>query len=343
MRKLLIDERIRGFAKRYAAELQYQCPNVKEDLKELRDSILTHNTWLDDSAPKGYIDSLIADYPSLLIQEPQDWDFNKYDKYLKKDPEMLVREVVYGFKKDEINDDGTLLKKGEPLKDKLYERILFCLRYTKARSILGPIHQDMGLKACFYCNIMPTDSSSDGKVFYEMDHLKAKSLYPFLGTCFYNLQPCDGACNKRKNAKPCDSQLYVNDVNEERSPFSFVPQVVELNKTRLEYQCLEIGFVDNKGVYSDACKQYDETFEIISHYSAHLHDVEKVYWRYARCGVMGLREHYSRSLGYVPTADEIYEFCLGFPFDEERIHEEPLRKLKCDTVKQLIKNGVLIV
>lgn len=342
MRKLLIDDRIRGFAQQYASALQAEQPNVVSDLEDLRDSVIAFNAWADPTAPKKYIDALIADYPAVLTLEPKDWNLNKYDDILKQEPDMLTRPVVYGYTK-ERKKGGKVVKASRPLSDTFYERIMFCLRYKAARKILGPIHQQMGLKACYYCNISPTDSSDDGEVFYEMDHLKAQSLYPCLGTCFYNLQPCDGACNKRKLNNPCDSQMYVNDENEERSPFHFEPQVVELGKTRGDYKCMQINFVDKQGVYSDACKQYDETFGIVSHYSAHKKDVEDVYVQNQRCGSVGMAEHYKKSIGYEPSRDEVFQFCLGFPYNEDLIHEAPLRKLKYDTVKQLEDSGALKV
>lgn len=342
MRRLLINNRIRAFAERYSSEVQKLQPNVTVELADLRDSIIKYNTWKDPKVPEMYINTLIADYPALLTLEPKDWDFKKYDDISKLDSGMLTREVIYGYTKEQVKG-GTVVKPSRALKNQLYERILFCLRYKEARSILGPIHQDMGLKTCVYCNINPTDSSPEGDVFYEMDHFKAKSDFPFLGTCFYNLQPCDGACNKRKSAQPCDFQLYLNDATEELSPFRFVPQVVELDKTRGTHQCIKIDFVDIDGNYSADCEQYDNTFDIIKHYSAHYRDVEQIYWKNSQCGVTGSAEHYRRSVGYDPTEDEVYNYCLGFPLNEDLIHEEPLRKLKIDTVKQLKENGVLKV
>ena len=342
MRKLLIDGNIRSFAVQYATELNTRQKNIVADLEELRDNVIKYNTGINVKAVEGYINLLISDYPAVLTLEPNGWDMQKYDDVLKLEPGLLTTEVIYSYTKDQIKK-GKVVKPGRPLKDKFYERIMFCLRYNDARSILGSIHQKMGLRACFYCNIMPTDSDDKGHVYYEMDHLKPQSKYPFLGTCFYNLQPCDPACNKRKQAKPCDSHLYVNDEHEELSPFLFVPQVVELDKTRGSYSCMKIVFVDNQGVFSPKCKQYDETFDIINHYAAHYRDVERVYWNNAKSGVMGMREHYRASVEYEPTEDEIIEYCLGFPLDERLIHEEPLRKLKIDTVKQLKKNGVLKV
>jgi hypothetical protein len=343
MRKRLIDECVRGFAQRYAQALQEQCPNVVKDLEQLRDSVKENNTWKDDKVPEDYINAIIGDYPALLTQEPDAWELEKYNDILKRDPEMLTRDVVYGFTSDTKDEQGQVVEPGKTLRGKLYERILFCLRYKNARSILGPLHQAMGLKTCFYCNIQYTDSSEEGEVFYEMDHLKPQSLYPFLGTCFYNLQPSDSACNKRKLTKPCDSQLYINDPTEDRSPFHFVPQVVELDKTRGTFKCMKIDFVDSQGDYAGACKEYNETFRIIQRYSSHYRDVEDVYWKNSQCGVTGQKEHYKSSLNYKPTADEIYNYCLGFPYNEETINEAPLRKLKIDTVKQLEKNGVLNV
>ena len=339
MRKLLIDARIRSFASQYSTELQAQQNHVVEDLEELRDNVIAYNTWADATAPRDYIDEIIKDYPSLLTLEPKDWDINKYDNILARDPGMLTREVIYDYTKPRKYKG--VLRPAKAKSDKLYERIMFCLRYSDARIILGEIHQQMGLRACFYCNIQALDSS-DGQVFYEMDHLKAQSQYPFLGTCFYNLQPCDSACNKRKLTKPCDFQMYINDATEERSPFKFVPQVVQLGST-WSYDCLKIDFLDRNGAFSQECKDYDETFQIIKHYAAHRKDVAEIYSDNQKFASAGSVASYIAAIGAAPSKDDLCQLFLKSPYDEDRIHEAPLNKLKIDTIKQLEEKGVLIV
>ena len=141
MRKRLIDECVRGFAQRYAQALQEQCPNVVKDLEQLRDSVKENNTWKDDKVPEDYINAIIGDYPALLTQEPDAWELEKYNDILKRDPEMLTRDVVYGFTSDTKDEQGQVVEPGKTLIQKRPKHIrppapgngfkdLFLLQYT---------------------------------------------------------------------------------------------------------------------------------------------------------------------------------------------------------------------
>lgn len=324
MRKIIITDHIRSFAKAYADEILRICPNVIRDLEKLRDNVVNFNPGIIGNVAKEYIDSIISDYPDILITEPKDWDLKKYDDILKKDYNILTSKVKYKVKKN----DPT----GKPIEyyeDDLYKRIMFCLRYSDARIILGDIHQKMNLKACVYCNTQPTRSAR-GKVFYEMDHLKPQSKYPFLGTCFYNLQPSDATCNKNKLTKPCDFQLYVNDTDEELSPFKFLPQVIEIAPEK-GAECIEIRFIGSGGKETIESEQHKNTFHLDSLYHAYRDKVEELYERNYKIR----RKVYEASYGFTPSKSDIIDFLIDFPYDESVIHGDTLRKLKIDTIKQL--------
>lgn len=181
MVKVEIDDAVRAYALDYSQRVMATCADVEKKLAELGTFVADNNDWNDKSAITDYIDLLIADYPKVLTLEPIEWKqyIDKYNEVLKREPDMLKTKVAYRKTETKV------------FKGKLYERIIECLQYTKARVILGEIHQQMGLKTCVYCNAIPT-TSNNGEVFYQMDHYLPQSLYPFLGTCFYNLQPsCD--------------------------------------------------------------------------------------------------------------------------------------------------------
>ena len=190
MVKIEIDDAVRSYALDYSQRVMATCADVEEKLAVLGKFVADNNNWNDKSAITDYFDLLIADYPKVLTLEPIEWKqyIDKYNEVLKREPDMLTTEVPYTKTKKKV------------LKGKLYERIIICLQYAKARVILGDIHQQMGLKTCVYCNAVPT-MSNNGEVFYQMDHYLPQSLYPFLGTCFYNLQPSCGVCNDHKKTK----------------------------------------------------------------------------------------------------------------------------------------------
>lgn len=332
MRKIIIDDNIRGFANKYLKEMENECPNVIKDLEILRDNVIKFNPEIDNKIIENYINEIISDYPNLLITEPKDWNFKKYNKILGVYSDILTTEVKYNTK-GKVSAGKSI----EYRSAKLYDRIMFCLRYENARTILGEIHQEMGLKACIYCNTQPA-RSANRNVFYEMDHLKPQSKYPFLGTCFYNLQPSDGSCNKRKSDNPCDFQLYINDSKEELSPFRFLPRITGIEPNT---KCIEIKFVGKNGKTTTESRQYNTTFHLEDLYAAYKDVVDDIYWQnYKMCGSMVAA--YKATFGHDVTRTELTKHLLHCPYDESKIHEDVLRKLKVDTMKQLDDAGLLL-
>lgn len=272
---------------------------------------------------------LIADYPKVLTLEPIEWKqyIDKYNEVLKREPDMLTTEVAYTKTKKKV------------LKGKLYERIIICLQYAKARVILGEIHQQMGLKTCVYCNAIPT-TSNNGEVFYQMDHYLPQSLYPFLGTCFYNLQPSCGVCNDHKKTQDCDFGLYVNsEQHKELSPFRFVPKIESLDGPYP--RCEEIQFRGKEANVTKESQAHEEMFHINNLYAGYKDDVSALY-----------ADAYKMN----PTMIAVNAECWGIPatkkdvlaymsdhlsLEEKDIHKKTLTKLKQDTIKQLKEGGVL--
>ena len=330
MRKVEIDDVIRSIADRYSNLVQIQCTDVNGKLKELGEFVAANNPWKDEGAVLDYIGLLINDYPNLLILEPKEWESycNKYAAVLKREPEMLTTKVNYG-----IN------KKGGFYVAKFYERILKCLQYETARLILGPIHQEMGLKTCVYCNVFPT--MAYGKdVMYEMDHFKPQSLYPFLGTCFYNLQPSCGICNGHKGKYLSDFGLYVNiEEDKELNPFLFLPKVN--NQVEPYPVCDEIFFVGkDKNVTKDS-KAHEKMFHIYNMYVGYKGKVTKIYENAYKM-TDSFISAFSKAFDVTPTKRDVLAYLSDkVSLDERDIHNEPFTKLKQDTIRQLQEGGAI--
>lgn len=253
--------------------------------------------------------------------------YNKYNEVLKREPDMLTTEVAYRKTKKKV------------FKGKLYERIIICLQYADARVILGGIHQQMGLKTCVYCNAIPT-MSNNGEVFYQMDHYLPQSLYPFLGTCFYNLQPSCGVCNDHKKTQDCDFGLYVNsEQHKDLSPFRFVPKIESLDGPYP--RCEEIQFRGKGANVTKESQAHEEMFHINNLYAGYKDDVSALY-----------ADAYKMN----PTMIAVNAECWGIPatkkdvlaymtdhlsLEEKDVHKKTLTKLKQDTIKQLKEGGVL--
>lgn len=101
------------------------------------------------------------------------------------------------------------------------DRVVEAMRYDAVQSkIFGKYIRLLGFRSCVYCNAQFATTATVSKVvkekgvfkkirkvpgtFYELDHNLPKSVYPFLCTNFYNLQPCCGSCNRRKNSNALD-------------------------------------------------------------------------------------------------------------------------------------------
>ena len=329
MVKIEIDDAVRSYALVYSQRVMATCADVEKKLAELGTFVADNNDRNDKSAITDYIDLLIADYPKVLTLEPIEWKqyIDKYNEVLKREPNMLTTEVAYRQTKKKA------------LKGKLYERIIECLQYAKARVILGGIHQQMGLETCVYCNAIPT-TSNNGEVFYQMDHYLPQSLYPFLGTCFYNLQPSCDVCNDHKKTQDCDFGLYVNsEQHKELSPFRFVPKIESLDGPYPK--CEEILFRGKGANVTKESKAHEEMFHINNLYAGYKDEVSALY-----------TDAYKMN----PTMIAVNAECWGIPatkkdvlaymsdhlsLEEKDVHKKTLTKLKQDTIKQLKESGVL--
>ena len=329
MVKIEIDDAVRSYALVYSQRVMATCADVEKKLAELGTFVADNNDWNDKSAITDYIDLLIADYPKVLTLEPIEWKqyIDKYNEVLKREPNMLTTEVAYRKTKKKV------------FKGKLYERIIICLQYAEARVILGGIHQQMGLKTCVYCNAIPT-MSNNGEVFYQMDHYLPQSLYPFLGTCFYNLQPSCGVCNDHKKTQDCDFGLYVNSgQHKDLSPFRFVPKIESLDGPYPK--CEEILFRGKGANVTKESQAHEEIFHINNLYAGYKDEVSALY-----------TDAYKMN----PTMIAVNAECWGIPatkkdvlaymsdhlsLEEKDVHKKTLTKLKQDTIKQLKEGGVL--
>lgn len=329
MVKIEIDDAIRDHALVYSQRVMATCAGVEEKLAALGTFVADNNDWNDKSAITDYIDLLIADYPKVLTLEPIEWKqyIDKYKEVLKREPDMLTTEVAYTKTKKKV------------LKGKLYERIIICLQYAKARVILGGIHQQMGLKTCVYCNAIPT-MSNNGEVFYQMDHYLPQSLYPFLGTCFYNLQPSCGVCNDHKKTKNCDFGLYVNsEQHKELSPFRFVPKIESLDGPYP--RCEEIQFRGKEANVTKESKAHEEMFHINNMYAGYKDEVSALYTDAYKMNP-SMVEVNAACWGIPATKKDVLAYMSGhLSLEEKDVHKKSLTKLKQDTIKQLKEGGVL--
>ena len=177
-------------------------------------------------------------------------------------------------------------------------------------------------------------------MFYQMDHYMPQSLYPFLGTCFYNLQPSCGVCNGHKNKQDCDFGLYVNsEQHKELNPFRFVPKVKNLDGPYPE--CEDIQFRGKKANVTTESKAHEAMFHINNLYAGYKDEVSALYTDAYKMNP-SMVEVNAACWEIPATKEDVLAYMSGhLSLEEKDIHKKSLSKLKQDTIKQLKEGGVL--
>jgi hypothetical protein len=322
MQKIVIDATIEGYAQAYATDLKATIGDVRNKLDNLLKAIKKYNNKIDILPYQSYINEIKSDYDDLLILKP-----SKFKDYISKyntlkNEDSLTQILVYKSN-----------KKGETKSKKFYELISDTMKYKSARMTLAPYILKMGIETCVYCNAQYAITSQDGKPFYEFDHFKSQSDYPFLCTTFYNLQPSCPFCNKSKKNKSCDFNLYTEIDTSDNSPFLFIPQMENFDKTK-DPECIRIDFKDKDRNLSQSVKDYNKIFHIEEVYSCHKDVVEDFYWK-NKCYTKSYFQSFHETLGVSENIKLLKRFFFGTNMDGNSIHKHPFTKLIQDTAKQI--------
>ena len=273
MRKIYVDDKVRAAADDYAANVfknrraDFQQP--LDLLKKFRDNILSTQDTTQGKVLLAYVDRILAVHSDLLHAEPKQMDKNAQTESLMK--------TRIQYRKSPKKSETHLF----------YEWIVKAMRYDDVSSQIIPYLNRINIRTCVYCNAQYAATARKvGKrsiryeAFFELDHFYPKSIYPFLCTNFYNLQPSCSSCNKHKEQNPSLFNLYTNDINETLNPFQFsIPH----DKVVLEYlksntaEALEICF-DAPG-NNLLRENHEKCFHITPLYSAFKDVAEEIIWK----------------------------------------------------------------
>ena len=228
-------------------------------------------------------------------------------------------------------------------RDSFAKRLVKAMHYDDIRKkIVPPLYRKLELKSCVYCNANYTISDENGEGYYDLDHWKPKSFYPFLCISFFNLQPSCPSCNKRKSASDIpffglwdDSGARDLDVLkfklEERS---LVDYLVFLEKERLKVNLVE---ADPWNQEQQAIRNNtEERMHIEARYAEHNDYTEEIVWKskiYNASLIQSLRD--SEFSALIPNQADLERFILGTYADPDDIHKRPLTRLAIDVAKQL--------
>lgn len=319
MRRILIDDRIRGIAKKYKSLLEKKKGRYKTPLERLKQ--LVGDNRLDETQKK-YVQLIIDKWDELILLEPP---FN-----------TPFNTVIGDFEKIYISSDVATMKIGKQL---FHELIVSAMRYDHVQStIYREVIADLDIKTCVYCNAQYAFSHSLGRNHfqnYEIDHWMPKSKYPYLCTSFYNLQPSCPKCNKSKSNRDdilpfClytkdSAKLNPFDFNLDNASCAMYLATHDRSKLEISFNAREAGLKD----------WMDNLFHISFQYQAHKDVVEELVWK-KKIYNKTIQEIYKESfkgLGF--NAVDFNRFILGNYGKEEDILKRPLSKLMQDVAKHL--------
>ena len=270
MKKILITNEIKGWAKEYALRLL----NQEDTLASLR-----HLKSQLDGDRAEYVGRIISFLPAILDMLP--WE---YASFHRKHFSVFDKG---GAKAIDLSQRLPLSEPGCVPKEKtLYMHIVTALQYDVVQQKIFPTYvRKMGIRSCVYCNAQyavsakkgKTDRSSVYRSTFNIDHWKPKNHYPYLAVAFYNLYPSCTACNQGKSFTEKDWCLYAQD-GEDLNPYKFRLDDMSLLNYLLSWDAeqLRVDFVDKAtGIAPD----YDEDFHIRKLYNNFKSEVEEVIWR----------------------------------------------------------------
>jgi hypothetical protein len=276
MRRIRITDRIKDIAKDFTLEMENvetfkKGENPKERLLALSKVLEKSSTIikvLKQKATKGhpalysnhkgselkalseYVKAIYDNYEGLNALLPSEWNTKIAPK---------VETLLSGYDISELK-----VKLPQKAVRPFYELVVESMRYDRVQKDIMPKYiRRLGIKTCVYCNAQSAITTSIQEIIYapkgkykvknidascyELDHNKAKSVYPYLCTNFYNLQPSCSSCNRRKNNRDLDFSLYYEDGDVDTMPVHFALDPTDIIKFRTSNIC--------KGVVPYLCNE----------------------------------------------------------------------------------------
>lgn len=335
MRKIRIDVDVMSVAAAFKQQLDVH----KTDVLKALDNLLNGLDGTHNVSSKGgllvsgevskfhqYVEKLRNEYDGerFTLMKPDNYEhvYNEY-KAILKDAELKLKISIGG---DEAKN--------------LHKRITEAMGYQKyVRDDIYPMLMwQMGIKACVYCNANYTVATERGVGYFELDHWKPESKYPFLCTSFYNLQPSCPHCNKHKSSDTNGEylKLYEEDPNADLDVFEFVIPKGSLVRyfNSQDTSHIRVKFKAKDASQEALRNKANEKFGIESIYNEHIDVIEEMMWR-AKFYDSAIVSSMVWLFGKRRPVVDIARFKLGTYAGEDEIHRRPLTKMMQDVGKQL--------
>ena len=335
-----------------------EAANAEQLLKDKQEKFKgVHHKGSEYLRVAEYVEKIVEKYDDLNNMLP-----SKYDECFS-DINSALKDVAV--------DDIWVKFKGDKDKRPLYEVIVDVMGYDNVRAELMPIYvKRLEIRSCVYCNAqfaMTTliedvhDRIKTGKRgrpkearviplmggYYELDHNKPKSKYPFLCTNFYNLQPCCGSCNKRKSAQDLPYSLYYEEGDPNPAPLHFAisPQDVIAFQTKGKCRGIKAYLCDEDKPSQPVVAKKDGTlaerfnfiFDIDRIYAEHEDEVEELLWR-NRIYTKGIVDAANKQFAELDiNGFDFDRYILGTYAKKDEALKRPLTAMKQDVWEQVMK------
>ena len=320
MRRILIDEKVKKTARKYAMNLfKKRADNFEKPLTRLKK--LSESLCKEEQVPyKLYVDNIISFYDEIILLKPNDFEKFKKEKFnMLKDNQLSV--LIPGF----------------PKAKKFYEAVVDSMRYDEVQKAeIRPYMKELGLNTCIYCNASYAVATDDRKATFHVDHWLPKSEYPFLCISFFNLYPACMHCNQLKSKKTtCNFCLYT-DNSDLLDPFKFSIDDKSIIKYMLfnNADLLKVNLKSDK--FPKDAEEHFDSFHLGGLYSQFSDEIEEIIWKakiYNESYRNQLLAAYNKNFPFNMHAFK--RFYLGFYPDAKDVHKRPLTLLKQSIAKEM--------
>lgn len=313
-------DKVRNIQNAYQTEIETQRKNALEKLNRL----IKEGHSNDD---KEYLEFVINKFENqkdnILL-----WDLNRIKEEIDN-PDF--KNVPTEIKK---NKNG----KEYIVKTAIRDKILACLGYKGLRSTFYPNYfNDMGIKACVYCNSQLTIVANKRHAKFEVDHYYSKSDYPFLSITLFNLYPACPSCNGNKSAKKIKFELYTNDISKtKKSDYKF--KLASNSKAKYlatrDRNNIEVEF-EEPDYESNQFEKFNDVFHIEGIYQTQNDLVEELLIKsqiYNESYIKSLKIGF-QNLNLNP---ELFKRIIVGNYTEDiDIHKRPMSKITMDIAREL--------
>lgn len=362
MRKILIDQRIKAIGESYKKALQTviqyhdgrQNHNI-QPLKRLKDlkkcfekgavvEVLgpaTKNPPTDCKEFASYIDAIISEYPKNLLIKAAD-EIEDFNNTINNNLSNINRLSAI------LSVKG---KKAKPFHQIIVETMQYDL---VRRAVLPKYIREVGVKTCVYCNANYTVTGVDGHGFYDVDHWRPKSKYPWACLTFFNLQPACHTCNQLKND---DDSLDYFGLYEKDGAKSLDILHFEIDSDGLsdfiirhDSRNMKIRLAAYNSSDNAIKDKHNEKLLIEEIYGEHHDIVQEAVWRKLSSNE-SWRKSIKESFGSLELSEnDIDRYIYGNYIDHGETHKRPLSRLVQDIIEmdlseleyeQIIKDSLL--